>query len=76
MAIMQAGRLPMRYAKSFTLIVDGNSPVTLEQFIADNSAPDVTPLEESDIEAVRSLKVGASHTVYFGGGGTIIERVS
>ena len=43
--------------KNFAIIVDGYT-TTFYDFLADNSAQDVTPLIEGDIKSVRELQKG------------------
>jgi hypothetical protein len=52
-----------------------HEPVSLAQFIADNSAPDVAPLDLQDIAALRRLRVGQHVYLGIGGGGVKIKRI-
>lgn len=53
--------------KKYTL--DGE-PVDIEEFIATNTAPDVEPLPEDEIAAIRDLKPGVELTL--GGGASAV----
>jgi len=56
-------------------LTDDHEPVSLAQFIADNSDPDVAPLDRQDIAALRRLRVGQHVYLGIGGGGVKIKRV-
>jgi hypothetical protein len=57
--------------------IDGDYEISLTQFIADNNAPDITPIDAEDIEAISNLEIGGRWTLDFGAGGqTFIKRIS
>jgi hypothetical protein len=54
------------------LLLDSELYITLEQFIADNTAEGVEPLEQSIIDAIKALKKGQLYTINMGAGGTTL----
>jgi hypothetical protein len=59
------------------LYIDSEYYITLETFLKINTEPDVQPLSEKDILALRSLKEGENYTINNGAGGTtLVEAIS
>ncbi|HRP30414.1 MAG TPA: hypothetical protein PKV73_00915 [Agriterribacter sp.] len=59
------------------LEIDSDYEISLSQFIADNTAPDITPIDAEDMEAISKLEIGGRWTLDFGAGGqTFIKRIA
>lgn len=54
------------------LLLDSEHYTTLEEFIADNTAEGVEPLDKSIIKAIKALKKGQHYTINMGAGGTTL----
>jgi len=53
-----------------------DTPVTLADFIADNSGPGVEPLDPGDVRQLRKLRPGQSVHLGIGGGAVTVTRVA
>ena len=60
--------------ESIWVSVNGEEPVTFEDFYKDNTAPDVYPLSDEEFDSIKNLRVG--ETYYVGGAnGSEIKRI-
>lgn len=60
----------------FALLIDSLEKTTLGEFLAANSGPEVTPLDDDDIAALKALRPGKHHYLNYGCSGiTLIERI-